>query len=98
MPLSGMTRRRRAGVVILAAALGAAPADAASAPDAGIAFEPPALAAPRYAIQPPSADARQVRIVDAADGTKLYTDTWLPAPQDGNTPPSRLPVVVVYTI
>ena len=65
---------------------------ASSAPDAGRAFEPPAPPPARYAIQPPT-----VRIVEAADGTPLHTDTWLPGTMDGNAAPARVPVILVYT-
>ena len=94
-----MTRRRSLGItVVLVAASACASAHAASAPDAGHAFEPPALPAALYSISPPSANPdRQVRKIAAADGVSLHTDTWLPVAKDGNAPPARLPVVVVYT-
>ena len=85
-------------VAVGVALIWCAAAVASSAPDAGRAFEPPPLPAPRYGIKPPSEDpARQVRTIVAADGVELVSDTWLPAPQDGNVPPDRVPVVVVLT-
>jgi predicted acyl esterase len=96
-----MTGRRVAIVASTVLALLASPtlgpARASSAPDAGVAFEPPALPEPTYAIRPPSADASQVRLVAAGDGVPLYTQTWLPAELDSGPPPDHLPVVVVYT-
>jgi predicted acyl esterase len=80
---------RLAALALLAAA---PPAAASSAPDAGRAFAPPALPEARYAV-----GERQVRIVEAADGVDLYTETWLPAATDGATPPDKLPVVVQYS-
>jgi predicted acyl esterase len=65
--------------------------------DLGVAFDPPPLPAPRYGLKAPASSPTQVRIVPAADGTALYTETWLPAVKDGNVPPARVPVVVHYT-
>ena len=72
-------------------------ATASSAPDEGIAFEPPPLPPARYAVRPPSSDPAQVRVLTAADGTPIYTETWLPGALHGEVPPDRLPVVVQYT-
>lgn len=72
-------------------------AEAGSAPDAGTRWEPPALTAPRFGVRPPTAGNGQVRLVRAADGVELYTQTWLPTPKDGRTPPTRLPVVLQFT-
>lgn len=62
------------------------------------------VAAPPSQAEPVDAEALYaiaaqptVRIVPAADGTPLYTETYLPEAQDGATPPDRLPVVLVYT-
>ena len=91
-------------VVGIAIALTATPAAARAdgpvaraLPDPVVAFAPPPLPAPSYGIRPPSADAKQVRAVVAADGVSIATETWLPAPLAGQVPPTHLPVVVVYT-
>lgn len=88
-----------ATVVVAVAGLVVAPgpARADSAPDAGVAWEPPPMREAVYGIRPPSADPAQVRVLRAADGTELYTETWLPEARDGHTPPERVPVVVQYT-
>ena len=65
--------------------------------DLGVAFEPPVLPEARYAMAPPSSSPHQVRVVTAADGVPLHTETWLPAALDGAVPPERVPVVVHYT-
>jgi predicted acyl esterase len=36
-------------------------------------------------------------VVKAHDGVNLYTDTWLPAPKNGNVPPARVPVVLALS-
>lgn len=75
-----------AGVVL---ALGlAGPAAAGSAPDEGVEWAPPPLPEPTFGISAP-----QVRWVPAADGTRLYTETYLPDP----LPAGGVPVVVSYT-
>ncbi len=85
-------------VLVALLGIGVGSAHASSAPDAGRAFTPPPPPPQLFGVKPPTADpGRQVRIVKAADGTDLYTDTWLPAAKDGKTPPARVPVVVVYT-
>ena len=84
-------------VVILLASVAARPVGASSAPDAGVRWEPPALTAPLYGIRPPSADPAQIRMVTAADGVELFTQTWLPVARDGHVPPERLPVVLQMT-
>jgi predicted acyl esterase len=86
-----------AAAVVASVAVAPQPAGAESAPDAGVAWEPPPMREAVYGIRPPSADPAQVRVLHAADGTELYTETWLPAPRDGRTPPARVPVVVQYT-
>ncbi len=101
MRVRGRTRAGRAlAVLVLSLAAAVAlpePARAGSAPDAGTRWEPPPLTAPEYGIKPPSADPGQIREVVAADGVRLYTQTWLPAARDGHAPPARLPVVVQFT-
>lgn len=74
----------------------------ASAPDTGKAFEPRPVSQPLYDIQSPDADPERQRhyvIVTADDGTetKLFTETWLPAPKDGQVPPARMPVVLTLS-
>ena len=83
---------RPLGLAIVSLLLAAAPAAASSAPDAGRPFGPPPLTEARYGVADPV-----VRIVEAADGTDLYTETWRPAAKDGATPPTRVPVVVEYS-
>jgi X-Pro dipeptidyl-peptidase len=73
-------------------------AHAASAPDAGTAFEPTPQSQPLYGSQPPSADpARQRHVVRAVDGIDLYVETWLPAAKEGHEPPARVPTILVMT-
>lgn len=93
---------RRPLALALALTLGALTlpggAQAASAPDAGTAFEPTPVSAALYGFTAPSAaPALQKHVVEAADGTDLFVETWLPAPKDGNTPPARIPTVLVMT-
>jgi uncharacterized protein len=70
---------------------------AASAPDAGRAFKPPGLPEAKYDVSEPTAENGQVRLVPAADGVELYTETWLPARKGAAVPPKRVPVVVQYS-
>ncbi|MFL5845062.1 MAG: CocE/NonD family hydrolase [Solirubrobacteraceae bacterium] len=79
-------------LALVAFLLATAPAGASSAPDAGRAFRPPPLPAERFAVSEPV-----VRIVEAADGVDLYTETWRPAPKDGAVPPAHVPVVIEYS-
>lgn len=91
-------RISRALCLAVTVTLAACPAAlAASAPDAGRAFKPPPLPEARYEVAAPAQDNGQIRIVRAADGVDLYTETWLPAPKDGATPPKRVPVVIQYS-
>jgi predicted acyl esterase len=84
-------------VTLLALGLPAA-ARAASAPDAGTAFEPHPLSQPLYATKAPDADPDvQRHIVTAADGVALYVETWLPAAKDGKAPPARVPTILIAT-
>ena len=81
---------------LLAAPVGTAAAE--SAPDLGRPFEPKPISEPLYGVQTPSEDpARQRHIITAADGVKLYTETWLPKAKNGHLPPSRLPTVLVMS-
>jgi X-Pro dipeptidyl-peptidase len=92
-----MTRLALPFLLILLAVAPAA--HAASAPDAGAAFEPrPKSSQPLYGVKKPADDpARQEKTVTAADGTALYVETWLPAAKDGNEPPARIPTVLIMT-
>ena len=73
-------------------------ARADSAPDAGEPFVPRPASKPLYAIKAPEEDpARQRHIVTAADGTEIYTETWLPKAKDGHVPPARIPTVLLYS-
>lgn len=71
----------------------ATPAHADSAPDEGKPFEPRPLSQPLYGTQPET----HRHVVEAADGVDLFVETWLPAPKDGNTPPARLPTILIMT-
>jgi predicted acyl esterase len=84
-------------VVALAAML-ALPAVAARAADGGgrpaprpftVPLSSPAL----YGIAP---ETNKHTLV-TADGTKLFIETWLPAPKNGNVPPARIPTILVIT-
>ena len=75
-----------------------APATAGSPPDEGRPFEPAPLPERLYGIAPPNTDpARQRHVVTAADGARIWTETWLPAAKDGNVPPERVPTVLLYS-
>lgn len=92
-----MTRLAPALLLLILLALAPA-AHAASAPDAGEAFEPAPRSQPLFGVKPPADDAaRQQKTVTAADGTALYVETWLPAAKDGNEPPAKIPTVLVMT-
>jgi hypothetical protein len=84
---------RRAALFACALAVAAAgPAHAASAPDLGRAFVPEPSSQPLYAVSGP-----QSHVVTARDGVGIYTESWLPAPKDGNVPPARVPTVLVLS-
>src|SRR4051794_2205526 len=71
---------------------------AASAPDAGRAFEPHPLSEALYGTKAPDAAPDvQRHYVTAADGVALYVETWLPAAKNGNTPPAKVPTVLIAT-
>ena len=85
-----------AGVVVTSGAVAAAPT--ASPVVKGQVFAPAPQSKPLYGTQDPAADpARQQQVVEAADGTDLYVETWLPAPKAGRTPPKRLPTILIMT-
>lgn len=90
-------RRSAAAVVLGLALLAPTAARPDSAPDLGRPFEPTPISEPLYGIQNPTDANDQRRVVEAADGTDLYVETWLPAPKDGNVPPARIPVVVTFS-
>lgn len=79
--------------VALATLLLSTSAHAASAPDGGTPFEPAPLSQPLYRTAPET----HRHLVEAADGVDLFVETWLPAPKDGNTPPARLPTILIMT-
>ena len=84
--------------VVVASGLLSGESLAASAPDAGRPFEPRPASQPLYGIKAPEEDpARQRHIVTAADGTEIWTETWLPKLKDGQIPPARMPTVVLYS-
>jgi len=84
-----------AAAVVSGGAVSAAPAPA---PVKGQVFAPAPQSKPLYGTRAPEQDpARQRHVVQAADGVELYTETWLPAPEAGRTPPKRLPTVLIMT-
>lgn len=97
-----MTSARRfvvAGLCACAAVPGlAVQAHAQSAPDLGRPFEPQPVSQPVYSVKSPSEEpATQRHIVEAGDGVDLYVEAWLPAPNAGQMPPARVPVVLHMT-
>src|SRR3954462_6962525 len=89
---------RRTLAVLLTCLLLPAAAHAASAPDAGRAFEPHPLSTPLYGTKAPDAAPDvQRHYVTAADGVQLYVETWLPAAKDGKAPPAKVPTVLIAT-
>ena len=69
-----------------------------SAPDAGRAFVPTPKSKPLYGTQAPDEDPEnQTHYVEGHDGTDIYVETWLPAASGKNTPPKRVPTVLVMT-
>lgn len=90
---------RRAGTLGLLITLAlAAPAQGASAPDAGTAWEPAPVSQPLYGTAAPASKPDiQRRWITARDGVKVYVETWLPAAKNGNEPPERVPTILVST-
>ena len=69
-----------------------------SAPDAGWVFEPASIPPPLYGVQHPSVDPEMQRhVVEAADGTDIFLETWLPVAKDGNVPPEKIPTVLTMS-
>ena len=89
----------RLGLSLLLILLALAPAaHAASAPDAGAAFEPRPQSQPLFDTKPPADDpAKQRKTLAAADGADLFVETWLPKAKGGNEPPARIPTVLIMT-
>ena len=87
-----------AAILALLLLLPAAAARAASAPDAGEAFDPVVLSEPLYGISEPGERPGTREMLTAeADGARLYVETWLPAAQDGREPPARVPTILVMS-
>lgn len=85
-------------VLVATVAPGTALASHGSVPDAGRRFEPRPVSQPLYGVKVPGADpARQRHVVLAADGTELFTETWLPAARNGHEPAARIPTVLALT-
>ncbi len=83
---------------VLASCFAAAPAGARSAPDRGTPWQPKPKSKALYGTKSPDQDPeRQRHYVEGDDGTDLYVETWLPAPQNGNTPPARIPTILIMT-
>src|SRR5687768_287034 len=82
-------------VLIALALLLCAPAaaPAASAPDAGRAWEPTPVSQPLYGTK---AETHQ-QVVEAGDGADLFVETWLPEAKDGREPAARLPTILIAT-
>ena len=75
-----------------------APAQAQSAPDKGAAFVPTPISKPLYGSKPPEEDPETQRaFIEGHDGTQLYIETWLPEKNGNNTPPKKVPTVMVMT-
>lgn len=83
---------------VIAGLLAPSSALAQSAPDAGTAWAPKPKSQPLYGTQSPDEDPdRQTHYIEGHDGTNIYVETWLPAPSGKNTPPKRVPTVLVMT-
>jgi predicted acyl esterase len=71
---------------------------AQSAPDAGTAWAPKPKSLPLYGTKAPDEDPEtQTHYIESHDGTKIYVETWLPAPSGKNKPPKDVPTVLVMT-
>lgn len=67
-------------------------------PGNGRLFEPAPLSPPLYDIQPPGEDPdRQRHFIEAHDGIDLFVETWLPKAKGGNSPPAKLPTILIMT-
>jgi X-Pro dipeptidyl-peptidase len=93
-------RKLQAVLALLVAltVLPAVPALAGSAPDEGRAWAPKPRSEALYGSKSPDQDPdTQRHYVEAADGTQLYVETWLPEAKDGKTPPKKIPTILVMT-
>jgi predicted acyl esterase len=70
--------------------LAAPSARAASAPDEGTAFQPRPKSEAKFTTAP----ATHKKVVEAADGTDLFVETWLPA---GEGLPEKIPTILIMT-
>jgi predicted acyl esterase len=96
---AAVSRVRRASLAV-AWALLVAPgtAVAASAPDEGAPFRPGPVSEPQYGIAAPASNPDlQVHRVLADDGVEIVVQTILPTANGGQTPPRRLPTVLLAT-
>lgn len=89
---------RRRGVLVALSAVLLVPMVAAKAanggsPPAPRPFTVPLSSQPLYGISPTT----DKHYLTAADGTKLFVETWLPAPKNGHLPPARIPTILVIT-
>ena len=75
----------------------AAPAAADPAPSAGRAWSPRPMGPELYGISAPTPENGQFTRIEAADGTDLYIEWWLPTAKDGNVPPEKLPVIAMLS-
>ena len=95
-----MTRYARVLVAlsVLASCFAPGAAAARSAPDRGKAWQPRPVSKALYGTKSPDQDPETQRhYVEGHDGTDLYVETWLPAPKNGNTPPAKIPTILIMT-
>ena len=85
-----MSRLPLLALLLLLLLVPAAAARAASAPDEGTVFEPRPQSEPRFKTAPETV----THTVEAADGTDLFVETWLPT---GEGLPGRIPTILVMT-
>ncbi|HVE98413.1 MAG TPA: CocE/NonD family hydrolase [Mycobacteriales bacterium] len=99
MPFALTRRLLTAAAAAAVVGASAVPLAGAAPPlQSGTAFVPAPASRPLYGTQPPDVDPEAQRArVEAHDGVSLYVETWLPAPKDGNTPPAKLPTILVMT-
>ncbi|HVF04047.1 MAG TPA: CocE/NonD family hydrolase [Frankiaceae bacterium] len=99
--MSRRTRPRPLRLLLVAGtalAVAAGSVHAAPARQPARVFDPRPRSAERYDTADPSADPRRQRTyVKAADGVRLFVETWLPAPLGGRVPPKRIPTVLIMT-
>ena len=92
-------RRPLTGILLVVSALLCGPVVAAAepAPSAGRAWSPRPMGPALYGISPPTPDNGQSTVIEAADGTDLYIEWWLPTAEKGSTPPAKLPVIAMLS-